>query len=85
MEQIQALLKRYAHIQAPEKTIREAVIAVVREVVGISLGSEDVDVKKKTIRIHAPSVLKNEIRLHQQDILECLKKELNKDAPTSIL
>lgn len=84
MREIHDLLKRYANLQAPEKTIKKAFIESVRECIGITIDISDIEVRKKTIRVNTASVIKAEIRLNQQDILEHIKERVGKDAPTAI-
>jgi len=85
MKTLKNLLSRYSHIQAPNATIKKAFIKVVEEVIGIPIALTQVEIHKKTARLSAPSVVKNEIRLHQKEILEKVSVEVgDKYALTAI-
>ena len=76
MKTLSNLLARYAHIQAPNATLKKAFIKAVEDVIEVTLTSQDLDISKKTVRIKAPSVVKNEIRINQQEILKNVSEEL---------
>lgn len=85
MKTLQNLLERYAHIQAPDTTIKKAFIKAVEEIVDFSLTKKDIKINNKTVHVNAPSVVKNEIRLYQQDIMKKISEEIgDKNAITAI-
>ena len=80
------LLERYAHIQAPDATLKKAFVRAVEECIDVSITIKDVSISGKIIKINAPSVVKNEIRFNQQDILKNISAEVgDKNAITAIL
>lgn len=85
MKTLQNLLERYAHIQAPNATIKKAFIKAVDESVDFLLDKKDIEIHKKTAHVKAPSVVKTEIRLNQQEILNKVSDEVgDKNAITAI-
>ncbi|MDP2649984.1 MAG: hypothetical protein Q8P16_00265 [bacterium] len=70
MRTLSGFLHRYLHIKPPEKTVRNAFVKAVYAVTGIELPREQCVVRQKSVTINAPSAIKHEIRLHQQEILE---------------
>jgi len=86
MKTLTSLIERYAHIQAPDKTLKKAFVKSVEKVTGIEIDIKSVDIFKKTAKVSAPSVVKTEIRLNQRDILINVVEEVgDKNALTSIL
>ncbi|QSH39176.1 hypothetical protein JXR01_02615 [Candidatus Kaiserbacteria bacterium] len=85
MKIINNLLDRYAHIQAPDATIKKAFIKAVEETIDFVIDKKDVKINKHTAHVNAPSVIKSEIRFNQQDILKKVNKEMgDKNALTAI-
>lgn len=86
---IKDLFSKYrATLVAPQKTVEMEVIRVVGELVGITLTETQVSytVATRTVGIQAPSLLKQEIRLRQNDILSELRVRLGKkSAPEHLL
>ena len=87
MQTIDLLLKRYAHIQAPDATLKKACIRVVHEMFGITLTKEDIRVHNGVLRINGPSVLKSELRFNEKEILQKIFAEVGnaKTKPTTII
>jgi len=85
MKILSNLLERYSHIQAPDKTLKKAFVKAVDDCVNITLELKDISISGKTIKVDAPSVIKNEIRFNQQDILKHISAEVgDKNAVTAI-
>lgn len=86
MKIVSNLLERYAHIQAPDKTLKKAFVKAVYDIIEITIDVKDLRISKKTVKVNAPSVIKNEIRFNQQDILKHINAEVgDKNALTAIL
>lgn len=85
MKTLQDLLKRYAHIEAPDATLKKVFIQSVEKVIDITLEPSQVRIHKKTVCVEAPSVVKNEIRINQKEILGLVSEEVaDTDALTAI-
>jgi len=85
MKIVSNLMQRYAHIQAPERTLKKAFVKAVSDCTEISINIEDIRVSGKTIKLNTSSVIKSEIRLNQQDILKHITAEVgDKNAITAI-
>jgi hypothetical protein len=81
MKQISELFARYKdRIKAPQASVEKECVAVISEVTGLSVTVEQVTytVSTKTLSLRVPSILKNELRLRQQDILCELKNRLGR-------
>jgi hypothetical protein len=75
MKTLHNLLQRYANIQPPDATLKKVFVSTVEDVVGVTIEVTQISIHKKTARINAPSVVKNEIRLNQKKILERVSSE----------
>lgn len=85
MKTLKNLLVRYAHIQAPDATIKKAFVSAVENILEITLDVKQVSINKKTAHISAPSAIKSEIRLSQKEILQNVSEEVgDKNALTAI-
>lgn len=85
MKELGKLLKRYAHIQAPQSTLKKAFIKSVEDTIGITLTKKDIDITRTIVKLHTSSTIKNEIRFNQKEILERVVQEVgDKNALTSI-
>ncbi len=76
MKTLQGLLARYAHIKAPEGSVRDAFVAAVDTTLGIEIPPEQVRVKNKTATLSVPSVIKHEIHIHKEEILKKVSEDL---------
>jgi hypothetical protein len=85
---IGSLFEKYQKtLKPPQKTIEKACREVIFELTNITLTPEQVryTVSTKTIYIQAPSILKNELKLRSQEILEALQKQLRGSSPSHFL
>lgn len=81
-------LKYQKTLIAPQASVEKVCIEVIQEVTNFSLEMSQVEytVSTKTLHLHIPSILKQEIRLKQETILNALKMRLNKhNCPETIL
>lgn len=88
LTKISALFAKYhATLKPPQATVERAVCTAINERVGCSLHNEQIryTVSTKTIYISAPSVLKQEIRLHIPEILAEIRTVLPKETNMVIL
>lgn len=76
MKTLSKLLEKYTSIQPPHATVKKTFIKTVDKVLDIHIDEQNVKVKGTTVILSVPSVVKNEIRLHQNDILTALAEEL---------
>jgi hypothetical protein len=56
--------------------IREGVVNILREILGVEILTRDVEVKGKKVKITAHSVIKNEIKLKKDKIIFKINKVL---------
>lgn len=86
---IKDLFSKYRQtLIAPQKTVELEVIRVVGELTGLTLKEDQVTytVASRTLGITAPSLIRQELKLHHKHILSELKKRLGvKNAPEQIL
>ena len=80
-------LKYRTHFKAPQASVEKECLLVITEVTGYTLTSDQVTytVSTRTISLTVPSVLKSELRFHQEAILIELKNRLGKDGCPLVL
>lgn len=86
---VRDLFEKYRKtLQAPQKTVELEAIRVIGELAGLTLKEDQLEyvVSSRVLSIKAPSLLKQEIKLKQAEILTELKKRLGaKSSPNTIL
>ncbi len=89
VKHLKDLFQKYRErLIAPEATIINTFIEVVKDVLGIEIKKEAVNYTpaNKTISLRVSGVLKNEITLHKEELLQHMKGRVGvKAAPTKIL
>ena len=70
---ISSYLDRFRAINTPQKTIKEIVVGVIAKSSGVVLETSDVDVKNQRVFLKITPILKNEIFLNRDRILETLR------------
>lgn len=89
VKKLSSLFEKYKKtLIAPQKTVIHAFVEVVDELLGITVGSEQVKYSpnNKTLVITARGPLKTELQLHKDEIIAHLKGRLGeKNAPQTIL
>jgi hypothetical protein len=76
------------HLQAPQKSVELEAIRVIGEITNLTLKEHQVayTVSTRTLAIQVPSLLKQELKKHQPEILIELKARLGeKSAPYHLL
>lgn len=86
---IKDLFSKYKNtLIAPQQSVEIEALRVVGELLGLTLNEGQVKytVSTKTINFQVPSIIKQEIKLKQREILHELKKRLGpKNSPDSLL
>jgi hypothetical protein len=74
-------------LKAPESTVVKEVVEVIADLTGVTLERRYLkySVVHKTISITAPSILKQEIKLHQTEIILHLKARLGERQAPKVL
>jgi hypothetical protein len=87
--QLGNLLDRYKHIfKPPQATVEKEAIVVIFEIVHLTVTESQVkySVGTQTLAITAPSLIRSEIKQHQNAVLLELQKRLGvKNAPKTII
>lgn len=81
MTRMGELFEKYRlHIQAPQSTVEKACAKAIKEVTGLEVRPEQISytVSTRTLSLQVPSVLKSELRFHQEEILRVLEAELGR-------
>ncbi len=81
MNPLQNFLSKYKNIKLPHKTIKKSVIKAIVSTIHIHIQEEEITIQKNNIKIKAPSVVKQEIKLHKKEILN----EINKEASNTTI
>lgn len=82
------LFEKYKKVlRAPQSSVIKEVIEVITDITGVTLQSKYLKyaVHSKTISITAPAILKQEIKLHQDEILIHLKARLGENSVPKII
>jgi len=82
------LFEKYKKVlRAPQSSVVKEVIEVISDLTGISISPKYIKyaVHSKTISITAPATLKQEIKLHQAEILLHLKARLGEASVPKII
>ena len=85
---ISNLFEKYKKIiKAPQSSVINEVIDVINDLTGITIDKKFMkySVVTKTISINAPAVLKQELKLHQAEILSHLKARLGENSAPKII
>lgn len=85
---ISNLFEKYKRvIKAPQGSVIKEVIEVINDLTGITIDKKFMkySVVTKTVSITAPAVLKQEIKLHQAEILIHLKARLGETSAPKIM
>jgi len=88
MKRVGDLFERYkTRFKAPQASVEKECIAVIKEVTGFDLTLNQVTytVNTHVIALQIPSVLKSELRFHQQEILQQLENRLGKDGCPKVI
>jgi len=89
VKKLNDLFQKYKQsLVAPEGSVKKEAVEVVSDLLGIDISSNDFDYKPydKVLCCKAKGLLKNEILLHQKEILLHLKGRLGeKNAPQKII
>lgn len=82
------LFEKYKKVlRAPQSSVIKEVIEVITDLTGVTLSQKYIKyaVHSKTISITAPAILKQEIKLHQAEILIHLKARLGENSVPKII
>lgn len=82
------LFEKYKKVlQAPQSSVIKEVIEVITDLTGVTLSQKYIKyaVHSKTVSITAPAILKQEIKLHQEEILIHLKARLGEKSVPKII
>ncbi len=74
MHRVGTLLARYAHLEAPESAVRNAVILFCKECVGVEVEPYEVQYRNKTVRILAHPTIRSEVLLRKGELVRFLKE-----------
>ena len=82
MKRIGDLFEKYrTRFKAPQASVEKVCVEVIVELTGymVTVNQVSYTVSTRTISVSVPSLLKNELRFHQREILKELKNRLGKD------
>lgn len=89
MKRVGDLFEKYRlNIKAPQATVKKACVEAIKEVSGFDIKPEQINyvVSTGVISLQIPSVLKSELRFHQDTIIKTLSEKLSGGvAPKTIL
>ena len=89
MKRVGDLFEKYRlKFKAPQATVEQACLEAIKEITGFDLpkGSVKYTVSTRTLALQVPSVMKSELRFHNESIIKKLEKKLGKETvPKTIL
>lgn len=88
MKRLGDYFERYKNrFKAPQASVEKECIEVIREVSGFVLTTNQVayTVSTRTVSLRVPSIIKSELRFHQQAILQGLENRLGKDGCPKVI
>lgn len=77
-------LDRFKNITPPERFLKEAVAEAIEATCGISLTSDEINIKNNNIFLNIDSVEKNEIFLKKYAVLDYIKNKAHVKTITDI-
>ncbi len=72
LSRINAHVGKYEKLALPDKEVREAIIALAERLVGVELPFSAIKIIRASAQIRASTVVKNQLLLHEKEILEKL-------------
>ena len=84
-DSVTSFLDRFKKITLPDESVRKTTSVVLKEVVGVNVDISQISVERESLRIKNNSLIKSEIFLHKEQILQSLKEKLGDHAPKNIL
>jgi hypothetical protein len=76
MFNISDYLAKFKNITPPDKFVKDELVSVVKDVVGVEIEKGDIDVRNGTIFLSVDPLIKNEIFLRKGEVMESLKEKL---------
>lgn len=76
MFNISDYLSKFKNITPPDKFVKDELVSVVKDVAGIDIEKENIDVRNGTVFISTDPLIKNEIFLRKKEVLESLREKL---------
>lgn len=70
-------LEKFKNIAAPDKFVKDVLIIVIKDAVGVEVEKDDISVRNGTIFLSIDPVIKNEIILKKNEIMKNLTKKLS--------
>ncbi|MBU0722924.1 hypothetical protein KJ973_02125 [Patescibacteria group bacterium] len=80
LNSLSSFLDRFKKFTSPNKVTHEAIIKVLYNTLGIKLNKSAINIKNQILYIKTNSVIKNEIFLHKEQILQNLRDKLKKQS-----
>jgi hypothetical protein len=76
MFNISDYLSKFKNITPPDKFVKDELVAVVKDVIGVEIKKDNIDVRNGTIFLSVDPIIKNEIFLKKAEVLESLREKL---------
>jgi len=78
MKDLSKLLERVVGALKSDEIFKGAICAAIKECIGGSVTDKDISIKNGVLTIHASPALKNELRLKEEKVLECIYEKCGK-------
>lgn len=84
MIELKDLLGKWSNVLLSEKIKIESLKNVLQEIVKIKIEDKDIKIKGDTVYLNIKPIYKNEIFIHQSEIISTLEKVLGRKSPKNI-
>ena len=82
---IKDFFQRFALLTPTERIIKEATTSAIYVATNITVSPKSMVYHNNTVYIKEPPLIKGEILIHKNEILEILKKNIPKNTPQNIM
>ena len=77
MLRIDKYLERFKNLKPGKKVIKEDVVKIISNIIGLDIKEYNIDIKNNTAYIKTEPIIKNQIFLKKQQILKQFLKEIS--------
>lgn len=75
MLNISGFLEKFLKLDKSNKQLRQALLSTIKEITGVELKNEDLDLKEETVYLKCSPIFRNQIFMHKEAIEGRLKEQ----------
>jgi hypothetical protein len=84
MQLLSSFFDRYKHFTLPDESVRKELQKILKEMLNIELELKDIRVRHFDVIVKASGVIKAEIMIHREKILERMREKFGNKTPRNI-